>query len=654
MTWLTPILAIKAASITIPLLVLLYFLKLKRRPVTISSTLLWKRAVQDLQVNAPFQRLRKNILLLLQLLTLAAILALLGSPMIKWKSTAGERYVLLIDRSASMQATDVAPSRLDAAKELAREFLKTLNRDSYFGQGDEAMVIAFASEPQVICPFVSNQHELRKAIDSIQPVDGTTRLAEAVRIARAFATPTDPESMGRSAVNPAKLVLFSDGHIADSEKISLRKDEMTVYNVGKKHENIAITALQARRSFEDPQQVSVFVGLSNFHSEPAETVVQLFLNQTSAAVQHVKIPAVKMTPGKTTSEPGQTGVTFTLTCSDQAVLQVTQTPTTADVLHTDNSAWTILEPPQRLSVLLVGPGNLVLEEALRSLPLKRLDIMTPEQFAAVDPAKFELENSAQVVVLDRCSPKNFPRCGYLIFGPPPIMQGVSAKGPQEDQFLLDWRPNHPALRYINLENVYSQQWWNYSFPADAEILAESDHGPAIATLTRQGSSFLFVNFDILTSNWPFRPGFVMFLYNSIRLLGNPLADQNSGSLAANSILNLRLAPDTSEVQIIRPDGIITRRKPDSAGFLRYAPLDRTGIYRVELPDKKHKTFAVNLLDPVESDITPTDRIPFSGDTATVQKAGVFPANIELKPFLLLFAIMILSLEWFIYNKKVQI
>jgi len=73
------------------------------------------------------------------------------------------------------------------------------------------MVIAFASEPQVICPFVGNRTRLLAAIDSIRPTDGGTKITEAVRIARAFATSTDAESMGRSTVSPARLVLFTDG-----------------------------------------------------------------------------------------------------------------------------------------------------------------------------------------------------------------------------------------------------------------------------------------------------------------------------------------------------------------------------------------------------------------------------------------------------------
>ena len=122
MQWLTPLLGLSAAAVAVPLLLLLYFLKLKRRESVVSSTLLWKRAVQDLQVNAPFQKLRRNVLLLLQLLALIAMLVALAGPMLALSKGPGQRYVVLIDRSASMNATDVTPNRLAEAKKQARVF----------------------------------------------------------------------------------------------------------------------------------------------------------------------------------------------------------------------------------------------------------------------------------------------------------------------------------------------------------------------------------------------------------------------------------------------------------------------------------------------------------------------------------------------------
>src|SRR5215207_7257674 len=91
-----------AAGIVVPALLVLYFLKLRRREQSVPSTLLWRKAIQDLQVNAPFQKLRRNLLLLLQMLLLLLLLLALSRPVTHYTPGAGKISVIVIDRSASM------------------------------------------------------------------------------------------------------------------------------------------------------------------------------------------------------------------------------------------------------------------------------------------------------------------------------------------------------------------------------------------------------------------------------------------------------------------------------------------------------------------------------------------------------------------------
>src|SRR4051812_28696524 len=140
---------------TIPLaIVLLYFLKLRRVPRPVPSTMLWTRAIEDLRANSIWQRLRIGPLLVLQLL----VVGLVGLALVRpgWTSSplGGRRLILLIDTSASMSATDVLPTRLDDAKRRARNLLAEVQ------PGDTATIISFSDIAHVEQSFTDNRHQL--------------------------------------------------------------------------------------------------------------------------------------------------------------------------------------------------------------------------------------------------------------------------------------------------------------------------------------------------------------------------------------------------------------------------------------------------------------------------------------------------------------
>src|SRR5437899_2408809 len=164
-------------------IIALYFLKLRRRPVQVPSTLLWKRSLEDLHVNSLFQRLRKNLLLFLQLLAVLLAMLALAGPRVRGTAGAGQRYVFAIDNSASMLATDVAPSRLARAKEEAKSVVATM------GANDLAMVISFADRARVESSYTGNRALLRAKIDAIKPLQGTTSLRDALQVASGLANP---------------------------------------------------------------------------------------------------------------------------------------------------------------------------------------------------------------------------------------------------------------------------------------------------------------------------------------------------------------------------------------------------------------------------------------------------------------------------------
>src|ERR671933_2538816 len=118
-----------ALGITLPIVVIFYLLKVRRRDEEVSSTFLWNDLIRDLAAHEPLQRLRWNLLLLLQLIALALITFAVARPFSEQIGQKPVQAVLLLDGSASMQAKDVQPSRFAKAVDAARAKLTSLTEN---------------------------------------------------------------------------------------------------------------------------------------------------------------------------------------------------------------------------------------------------------------------------------------------------------------------------------------------------------------------------------------------------------------------------------------------------------------------------------------------------------------------------------------------
>ena len=141
MRFLAPIAFWFAAAI--PVVILFYLLKRKRQVRLVSSTLLWQKFLAETQASAPFQRLRHNWLLILQLLMLALAILALARPYFSGKLAGGSLQVIILDASASMQSIDEAPSRFEKARAEALQLVNSL-RDT-----DRMVVLLAAAVTEV-------------------------------------------------------------------------------------------------------------------------------------------------------------------------------------------------------------------------------------------------------------------------------------------------------------------------------------------------------------------------------------------------------------------------------------------------------------------------------------------------------------------------
>lgn len=111
--------------------------------------------------------------------------------------------ILAIDVSLSMQATDVAPSRIEAAKVSAKDFVKQLPASFNVG------LVAFAKSANVLVSPTKERSAVLQAISGLQLAEATaTGEAVFTSLDSVRSVPTD----GAAGLPPSRIVLLSDGY----------------------------------------------------------------------------------------------------------------------------------------------------------------------------------------------------------------------------------------------------------------------------------------------------------------------------------------------------------------------------------------------------------------------------------------------------------
>jgi hypothetical protein len=717
MTWLTPLLAAGAAAIAIPSLLILYFLKLRRRDVEVSTTLLWKKAIEDLQANAPFQKLRRNILLFLQLLILAAALLALAQPQFEGMVLAGGRHVIVIDNSASMATVDELDargrpiSRLEKARQLALDLVDSLDEPTALARGmgrgraDEAMVVVFNSAAEPVQPFTSDKAALRAAINAVRQTHAPAALKPAAELVNAhapaqFHEEETPEGevlrFDRPQGRIGTIHVYSDGIMPDQREAMFGPEDTIGYIVVGRPDtaNVGITDLRAARDYEDPDQLSVFVGLSSTDRDPRTVDVELLIDGVVAEIRTARLPAAELAaqeaprpdaPAVQQWQPAAGGMVFRMRRPQGGLVTVRlRAPdgSAPDVMSVDDTAWLVIPPAQRLSVAVFTPGNPPLADVLSSLPLARLESFSPGRFEEM--ARTGQIGEFDVIILDRFVPETaseqdpLPPGRFLVLGAVPPVEGVSDVGQAEGWGqMMDWSREHPVLRGITLDNLfmYQPRMVEVSDRSPARVLGRLASGTsvsaAILELATAHSRAVIVPFDVIESNWGFHVSWVVFIGAAVRHLGEDADSGVARMVRPGQTLEDRLPPGSTNVQLVPGAGTggggRTPLTPSPDGRIVYGPIYDSGVYAVSWRgqaragderegSENRRFYTVNLVDPNESNVGATDVLDTGGQRVVADAPGQTRSRSRrnIWPWLVLAALAISMIEWFIYNRKVHV
>jgi len=647
-----------------PLIVLLYFLKLRRTPLEVPSTYLWMKAIEDMHVNSIWQRLRQNLLLLLQLLAVAGLILALLRPGCQGDELRGDRFIFLIDQSASMSATDLPNgSRLHHAKEQAVQMVDLMK------PSDTGMVISFSDQAVVHQSYTKNKSLLKRKIKDIPQTERSTDLREALLAASGLANPgrmSDRESnidVQVAEALEATLVVFSDGGVKDVPDFSLGNLTPEYRPIGSETtpDNVGITAFSINDQMEAGEQVQVFARLYNSGSAEARVDLELRVNdQLRDARAGVQIPAKSFT-----------SLYFDLTDLVNSLSEPTPVRLkieNPDCYLLDNEASCVLNPPRVAQVLIVTDYNPYLKLVAQTERIKSLANIQIENRSFLEDRDYREKSTLgfyDLIIYDQCSPETPPAANAIYWSSLPNDGNWEWGTAAEATPITDFETNHPIMFAVGVGDILVASSRNVTGPQGAIPLIESLAGPIMTIATRGSFEDLVIGFPLveylpsgetsINSDWPRKLSFPIFVQNLMVYLGGGAKFSASRNLSPGEMVTLKPSLSAQTLNVVNPTGQRTTIPSRGDGVFVFSQTERTGVYRVYLNDSQNldQIFAVNLLDARESDLEVRPDLNL-GFNKVVGARSTEKARQEYWRWIVLGVLGLLLLEWYIYNRRVLI
>lgn len=647
---------------TVPVLIfLLYFLKLRRTRLEVPSTFLWKRSIEDLQVNSLWQRLRSTLLLWLQL-AIAILLLLSLLPMgCQSEQRVGQRHIFLLDTSASMSASEGDQIRFDVAKQQIDAQLTQL-RDI-----DLAMLMTTDDEAQIRQAYTSDRALLRRKLQEAAVRPRLTRMDDAIAAASALANPSHVRDAGDQLTpeqvaselekNRATLHLYSDGGFPPVKDTDL--GELIVNFVptgGENVRNLGVTTLNAQWNERRRGSVDLFARIENFSAVPLPLDVELRRN--GEVIDVVRREAIDA--GEALSLDFQDS----LPAQQDLVTEYELRIVGSDDFSLDNSAHCVVNPGRKPQVLLITSGNPGLEAVLSTtLIAEGLELLVqPPDFLETDGYQAMVEQPLfDLVVFDRVTPKRLPSANTMFWGSAPSAEWQLTPL-MPPVFVLFSNNTHPLTMNLNLDTLAFLKASGVKGPQATVDLLTANDGVLIAIGPRQGFQDVVLGFTLTEeengnrvplTDWPGRISFPVFMFNTLEYLGRLGQKEIASSVRPGQMIRFRLESDETQLEVISPSGKRQKLNKLGDGGFVYSATDELGLYRVMGNDDKHvRSFAVSLSDRRESNIAVKPQTMVGDSTVTGAAETKIQGDSKAWRYVLLVALAVLCLEWVVYNRRI--
>lgn len=621
--------ALALGLLAVPIL-LLYMLRLRRREQIISSAMHWRELTRDRSANIPWQRLRRNLLLLLQLIILAALVLALARPFLRAPGQVDGGLIVLLDASASMTSADGegGRSRFEDAKSEVERLIDGLSGS------DRMTLISVGRVPTVLAALTNDRQLLRDALESASPENTAADWPAAFALAAG----------STQGLNNPHVVVVSDGNLPAA--LPALPGDVSFTPVGRSGENLTIAAQAARPSGDG---IDILVGVTNSGDNESNVLLSLYTNDVLFDSRRLTIA-----PGARANETWQLPL-------DAGLIKARLSPVdgSADYLAVDDQAWSVTDGGGERRVMLVTEGNLFLERFFALLP--GYSVTRSSESDSIEPATagdtpFDLYVFDGVPIPDPLPPGNI-----LIFNPQPSDESAENSTPaiqvsavftntQTVRLAAD-----PLLENVDWQGVNVAEARAVAAPG-LEPIIEAEGGPLLLAGEVDGRRVGIFTFDLHRSDLPLQIAFPVVMANITGWLNPGRVLTIDDNLQPGSTVTLIPNPRAEMITVIKPNGDVWEDTVQAAGEpVVFSETGEPGLYTVAYTDATGEShtagrFAINFNNAEESRIQPQPSIRL-GQSDVRPDTRETEGRREIWPWLLLAGLAVMLVEWWVAYRR---
>lgn len=582
--------------LTIPPVIMLYILKRKYKEEVISSSLLWKEVYKNTRANTPWEKFKKNIMLLLQIIIILSVILALMSPFISIGGKSYKNVIMVIDNTASMNTIyDDSNSRLEQGKTLAKEYLNSTK------EGTNTYIISYDGTSNLLLNGDFNKSNASSIIDKISTSYGSGDISDVVSFVKAI---------GDGIGEEYEALIFTDKQVAISD-INGR-----IVYLGNSGLNASVDNVSHK--FVD-DKVKVIANVTNNGDSLYEGDFSLYNGEELVAVEGVTL---QVGESKTLS--------FQLDSLNSDYLKGELSR--KDILIEDNTYYHVVNENKVKKILLVTDENVFLEKAFGI-------IENTEVYKTNDVSNITDNDEYDLYVFDNKMPEVMPRKGSILF-----------INPNSNEFFNVLEGGEIGQATAVKGSVSSYLEDTQFILSEYNIIDTPYYGTNILTIDDNSIGFkgeindrkiAALSFDLHATDFALKKEFPILIYE----LGEELISTGmvySNNFKAGEKIVVKSSDFESEINVTYPTGDIKGLKSGEEVNGELA----LGIYKINQNDN-NESFSVNFPTSSESD-TSVETIG-ENDNIVHGKSNL-KSGFNLTPIFILLAMLVVAFEWVLYKK----